>query len=64
MRNPLEQDEQTTLQAQLREALQHQRAALERFREAREDLEQVLERARQMADLLPPEHGRGRDISH
>jgi hypothetical protein len=64
MRNPLEQDEQTTLQAQLREALQHQRAALERFREAREDLEQVLERAREMADLFPPERRRGRDVSH
>jgi hypothetical protein len=43
---PLEQEELTTLEAELRAAIQHRHAALERVREAQREMEELLERAR------------------
>ena len=46
MNDPLEQDEWSTLEAQLREALQHQRAAYEQLQERQRDVDEVMARAR------------------
>jgi hypothetical protein len=43
---PLEQDEDTTLEAELRQALQHQRAAIEQARETQAHLERLIALAR------------------
>jgi hypothetical protein len=43
---PAAQDDVVTLEAELRRALQHQRAEMERAREAQEELSRLIERAR------------------
>ena len=48
MSEPWEQDELTTLEAELRRALQHQRAAYEQMRETQSALEALLERAQRL----------------
>ena len=47
---PLEQDEGVTLDAELRRAIQHRRAAQERAAETREELRLLLERAREILE--------------
>lgn len=49
MSEPVEQDELSTLMAELRSAEQHRRAAYERMREMQRDLDALMRRAR---DLL------------
>ena len=44
--DPTAQDELVTLEAELRRALQHQRAEMERAREAQEEVARLVERAR------------------
>jgi phage shock protein A len=44
--DPATQDELVTLEAELRRALQHQRAEMERAREAQEEVSRLIERAR------------------
>jgi hypothetical protein len=46
--DPIVQDEMETLQAELREALQHQRAAVERMEETQAEVKALLERARKL----------------
>ena len=46
MSEPMEQDEWTALEEQLREALQHQRAAYEQLQERQREVDEVMERAR------------------
>ncbi|HEX2187276.1 MAG TPA: hypothetical protein VHG51_00185 [Longimicrobiaceae bacterium] len=48
MRDPAEQDEWTTLEAELREALQHREAAREQMLETRREVEALLARAREL----------------
>ena len=48
MSEPWKQDELTTLEAELRRALQHQRAAYEQMRETQSALETLLERAQHL----------------
>jgi hypothetical protein len=45
MSDPLDQDEMLTLEAELRQALQHRRAALEQLRETQHSLGELLKRA-------------------
>lgn len=47
--DPFAQDDAVTLEAELRQALQHQRAAFEQAEETREEMRRLMERAR---DLL------------
>jgi hypothetical protein len=54
---PLEQDEGMTLEAELRQALQHQRAALEHARETRSQLERLIARARMLLSSPPASAG-------
>jgi hypothetical protein len=54
--DPVGQSEVETLQAELREALQHQRAALERVQETQVEVEALMRRAR---DLLARIEGSG-----
>ena len=51
---PLGQDEWSTLQAELRQALQLQRAAYEQMLEAQSALEEVTARARHLLEGAPP----------
>ena len=44
--DPAAQDDLVTLEAELRRAVQHQRAEMERAREAQEELSRLIERAR------------------
>jgi hypothetical protein len=44
--DPGAQDDLVTLEAELRRAVQHQRAEMERAREAQEELSRLIERAR------------------
>lgn len=44
--DPAAQADLATLEAELRRALQHQRAEMERAREAQEELSRLIERAR------------------
>jgi hypothetical protein len=53
---PVEQSEIVTLEAELRAALQQQRAALERVQEAQAEVEALLRRAR---ELLARREGKG-----
>jgi hypothetical protein len=46
--DPLAQDEGVTLEAELRQALQHQRAAFEQAEETREEMRRLMERARNL----------------
>jgi hypothetical protein len=46
--DPLAQDEDLTLEAELRQALQHQRAAFEQAEETREEMRRLMERARNL----------------
>jgi hypothetical protein len=48
--DPLGQEEIGTLEAELREALQHQRAAVERMRETQTEVETLLRRARELLE--------------
>jgi hypothetical protein len=48
--DPLGQDEIETLQAELRQALQHQRAALEHMAETQAELRRLMDRARGLLD--------------
>ena len=48
--DPAAQDDVMTLEAELRRALQHQRAEMERAREAQEELSRLIERARGALD--------------
>ena len=43
---PLDQDDLGTLQAELREAIQHHRAAVQRMQETQAELQGLLQRAR------------------
>ena len=54
---PHDQEELATLEAELREAVQHRHAELERMREAQAELEALLARARR---LLGGAEGSGR----
>lgn len=51
-RTPLDQSELDTLEAELRQAMQHREAALQRASEAGKELEETIERARAMLDRL------------
>lgn len=48
--DPMRQDETLTLQAELRRALQHQRAAHQQAQETREELQRLLDRARNILE--------------
>jgi hypothetical protein len=50
MSEPLEQGEWTTLDAELRAALQHQRAAYEQMMEAQRALDEVVARAKHLVE--------------
>jgi hypothetical protein len=58
---PLEQEELRTLEAELREALQHQRAAYERMVETQRAVEDLLARARSLLDRSREERGEEAD---
>jgi hypothetical protein len=45
---PRDHDEQAVLEAELRRAIQHRRAAQERAEETRHDLQRLMERAKEM----------------
>jgi hypothetical protein len=53
MTDPLEQGEWTTLEAELRQALQHQRAAYEQMQEAQRALDEVVARAKKLSGDAP-----------
>ena len=57
MKDPLEQDEWSTLEAELRRAEQHRSAAYERMRETQREVEALVERARELTERLRREEG-------
>jgi hypothetical protein len=59
--DPLEQEELRTLEAELRAALQHQRAAYERLAETQRAIEDLLARARSLLDRAWEEQGEEAD---
>lgn len=59
MMNPREQSEWETLQAEIRSALQHQRAAYEQMIETQAEVEALLERARSLLSTTKPALGSG-----
>jgi signal transduction histidine kinase len=59
MRHPLDQDELRTLEAELRQAVQCRRAAVEQLRETQHAFAELLARARGL--LAPLESGGERD---
>jgi hypothetical protein len=52
--DPLEQDEALTLEAELRRALQHRRAAQQQAQETREELSRLIDRARAILERGSP----------
>lgn len=46
--DPIEQDDLATLEAELREALQHQRAAVARVQETQGEVQELMRRAREL----------------
>lgn len=48
MPGPHEQDDWTTLEAELRQAVQHQQAAYEQMRETQREVEALMARAREL----------------
>jgi|GEM_PF-6391156 len=56
---PLEQDDWSTLQAELRRAEQHRLAAYERLRETQREVEALLARARELTQRVREEEGAG-----
>jgi hypothetical protein len=46
--DPLEQGEWSTLEAELRQALQHQKAAYEQMVETQREVEELMDRARKL----------------
>lgn len=65
MNDPLKQDEMATLEAELRRALQHQRAAYERMQETQTAVEGLLQRAQMLLTRVrgqrtPAARGQGR----
>jgi hypothetical protein len=54
---PLEQDEGVTLEAELRQAMQHRRAAIEQARETQAQLESLIARARVLLNSSPASTG-------
>ncbi len=63
--DPLAQDEGPTLEAELRQALQHQRAAIEQARETQVQLERLIARAGKLLESqcgsAEPDISRGED---
>jgi hypothetical protein len=59
VRDPREQDELRTLDAELRQALQHRRAAVEQLREMQDALNELLARARSLLARQGPGGGPG-----
>jgi hypothetical protein len=55
MKEPLDQDEWSTLEGELRSALQQRRAAQQRLGETQAELERLLERARRLKEGRPTE---------
>jgi acyl-CoA reductase-like NAD-dependent aldehyde dehydrogenase len=55
MSDPLEQGEWSTLEAELRQALQHQKAAYEQMMETQREVEELLARARKALEARKPE---------
>lgn len=49
-REPLEQDERTTLEAELRRAVQHRHAAQEQLRDTQREVEALVARARELIE--------------
>jgi hypothetical protein len=60
---PLSQDEVSTLRAELRQALQLQRAAYEQMLEAQSALEEVTARARHLLEGAPDAPADGGELS-
>jgi hypothetical protein len=50
--DPIEQDDLATLEAELREALQHQRAAVARVQETQGKVQELMRRARQLLEKI------------
>ncbi len=63
MSEPLEQDEWSTLEAELRQALQHRSAAYEQLREIQEEMRRLMERARAVLDRARASRGEGAGAS-
>ena len=57
--DPLSQDESATLEAELRQALQHRDAELARAEEIRTELRQLMARAEAILKRRPPGGGEG-----